>query len=200
MTAHSPAGLDPQRFGVDKDCSPPGTFANNDLIPIDRIGCNHETFSEGLKKSLYNYMHNICFDFPLQEWFDFRIPRTTIAPNFIRNIVTQVQVVSPAPHSRIIWLGVIPTILFYTRTKKGKSAPAAKIIIQTNRQELTIMTGEQTGRWLSGIFSHLTIGNHPAFTFRELEEQYQAGGLGDFKAFWEGPVAKRLRENGLVVV
>ena len=200
LTAHSPAGLDPQRFGVDKESSLPGTFANNDLIPIDLKGCNHETFSEGLKKSLYNYMHNICFDFPLQEWFDFRIPRTTIAPNFIRNIVTQVHADSPAPHSRIIWLGVIPTILFYTRTKKGKSAPAAKIIIQTNQQEQTIVTSEQTGRWLSEIFSLLIIGNHAAFTFRELEERYQSGALGDFKTFWEGPVAKRLRENGLVVV
>ncbi|MEI7725146.1 MAG: radical SAM protein [Bacteroidota bacterium] len=89
MTAHSPVGLNPEKFGVEKENQPPGSFANNDLIPIDKSGCNHEAFSDGLKKSLYNYMHGICFDFPLQEWFDFRIPRTTVPRNFIRNILSQ---------------------------------------------------------------------------------------------------------------
>lgn len=87
MTAHSPVGLDPQRFGVEKEDVPPGAFANNDLIPVDRKGCDHELFSDGLKKSLYNYMHGICFDFPLQEWFDFRIPRTKIASGFIGKLI-----------------------------------------------------------------------------------------------------------------
>lgn len=87
MTAHSPVGLNPENFGVGKEDRAPGPFANNDLIPIDRTGCDHAMFSDGLKKSLYNYMHGICFDFPLQEWFDFKIPRTKVPASFIRNII-----------------------------------------------------------------------------------------------------------------
>jgi hypothetical protein len=89
MTAHSPVGLNPELFGVGKADQPTGSFANNDLIPIDLKGCDHESFSAGLKKSLYNYMHGICFDFPLQEWFDFRIPRATVPRGYIRNILSQ---------------------------------------------------------------------------------------------------------------
>jgi radical SAM superfamily enzyme YgiQ (UPF0313 family) len=87
MTAHSPVGLDPNRFGVEKEDTPPGSFANNDLVMIDRKGCNHAQFSGGLKKALYNYMHGICFDFPLQEWFDFKVPKTKVAPDYIRQAV-----------------------------------------------------------------------------------------------------------------
>jgi radical SAM superfamily enzyme YgiQ (UPF0313 family) len=89
MTAHSLVGQNPALFGVEKDDAPPGRFANNDLVPIDRTGCDHESFSEGLKKSLYNYMHGICFDLPLQKWFSFRIPRTTVSPRFISNILAK---------------------------------------------------------------------------------------------------------------
>jgi hypothetical protein len=200
MTAHSPVGLDPQRFGVEKTLTPPGTFANNDLVPIDRVGCDHESFGEGLKKSLYNYLHGICFDFPLQEWFDFRIPRTTVARDFIRNIISHELPDQPGPHAKIIWPGSIPALTFYTRLKKGKSIPAAKIVVQTHQREVVIQTSEQTGKWLTGIFPRFVIGKHDLLTFRELEEQFTASGLVDFKTFWEGPVMKTLRENGLMVV
>ena len=202
MTAHSPVGLDPQLFGVEKADTPPGTFANNDLVPIDRKGCDHELFSDGLKKSLYNFMHGICLDFPLQEWFEFRVPRTTVAPDFIRNIISHPMSLLPLPdpHAKIIWLSSPPEITFHTRTKKGKSIPAAKISIQTTQQEIIIQTDKRTGKWLAGIFPVLVPGNHELMTFQKLEELYTSGDAGNFKSFWEGPVIKTLRENGLVVV
>jgi hypothetical protein len=52
-----------------------GTFANNDIDYIDSTGIDHNKFSFGLKKSLFNFMHGICFDYELQEWFEFKIRR-----------------------------------------------------------------------------------------------------------------------------
>jgi hypothetical protein len=43
-------------------------FANNDINFKDKTGINHDKFSFGLKKSLFNYMHGICFDYDLQDW------------------------------------------------------------------------------------------------------------------------------------
>jgi hypothetical protein len=216
MTAHSPVGMDPQKFGVETERATPGSFANNDLFHTDRAGCDHEAFSEGLKKSLYNYMHGICFDHPLQDWFDFRIPKTTIASDFIRNIIfrdrqnyTNTHVLRPtshvlpdlpAPHSRIIWIGVIPSVLFYTRKKKGKSAPAAKIVLQTPQREVVILADESTGKWLECVFPLLVIGDHEVMTFEQLEESYTQSVGGPFKHFWEGATCRMLKESGLVVV
>ncbi len=215
MTAHSPVGLEPQRFGIEKEETPPGTFANNDLIPIDHKGCDHAAFSQGLKKSLYNYMHGICFEYPLEEWFDFRVPHTTVDRFFIRDILARdpyyvsayyvppessvIPPGKPEPHSRVIWLGAIPAISFYTRIKKGKSSPAARITIQAPQKEVAIPASEAVGRWLMGIFSLLVPGKHDPVTFRQLEESYQANRMGDFAAFWNGPVAGALTKSGCLV-
>jgi hypothetical protein len=216
MTAHSPVGLDPQQFGVEKENTLPGAFANNDLIPIDRKGCDHEAFSDGLEKSLYNYMHGICFDFPLQEWFDFRIPCTTVASDFIRNIsfhnqqnhtaphllrpTSHLPLDLPVPHSRLIWTGTVPEVNFYTRQKKGKSISSARIMIQTHQREVIIQTDEVTGKWLAGIFPLLVPGNPDSLTFQKLEQLYPKGLPGNFKTFWDGAVMRELRESGLVIV
>jgi hypothetical protein len=75
MTAHSPVGIHPEKFGVKKKTEAIGTFANNDIDYIDSTGIDHNKFSFGLKKSLFNFMHGICFDYELQEWFEFKIRR-----------------------------------------------------------------------------------------------------------------------------
>jgi hypothetical protein len=200
MTAHSPVGLNPQQFGVEKENTPSGTFANNDLVSIDRQGCDHELFSAGLKKSLYNFMHGICLDFPLQEWFEFRIPRTTVSPKFIFNTLSHTQVVQPEPHAKVIWMGGLPTVTFHTRKKKEKSIPSARLVFQTHSREVEVVMAESAGKWLQTIFPLLLPGNHPPMTFRQLEESYTLSGLGEFKIFWNGTVVATLRDIGLVLV
>ncbi|RYF82835.1 MAG: radical SAM protein, partial [Chitinophagaceae bacterium] len=79
MTAHSPVGLNPAAYKVKKVKEVVGTFANNDIEHIDLTGAQHENFGFGLKKALFNYMHNTCFDYPLQKWFEFKVPKTTVA-------------------------------------------------------------------------------------------------------------------------
>lgn len=82
LTAHSPIGLNPEKYGITPHLSKI-TFANNDIQFTDSTGIDHPRFSEGLKASLYNYMHDNGFDIPLQEWFNFEIPETTIKESFI---------------------------------------------------------------------------------------------------------------------
>jgi hypothetical protein len=200
MTAHSPVGLHPEQFGVAKENHPEGSFANNDLIPIDLTGCNHETFSAGLKKSLYNFMHGICFDFPLQEWFDFRVPKTTIAPQFIRHTLTPQSHEIPGPDAKVVWLGVVPAIEFYTRIKKGKSSPAVRLTIDTVQTSTVIRVNEATGKWLVEILSKAAVAPQPLMTFREFEESYISLKLGDFRIFRDGEVLSILRANGLLIL
>jgi len=119
MTAHSPVGMNPTKFKV-KNKSKVGTFANNDLVHTDTTGCDHEIFSEGLKKSLFNYMHGICFDFPLQEWFDFKVPNTTHPSNLIEKAVEQYDEKEIKPSTKVIWMGGIPEVENFETTKKGK--------------------------------------------------------------------------------
>src|SRR6188474_1321025 len=84
MTAHSPVGLEPQKYKVKKRTQAVGNFANNDIEHVDPTGAKHEQFGFGLNKALINFMHGACLDYPLHRWFDFKTPKTSIAPDFIR--------------------------------------------------------------------------------------------------------------------
>jgi radical SAM superfamily enzyme YgiQ (UPF0313 family) len=83
MTAHSPVGKNPEKYQVKKTGPRKGSFANNDLFHEDRTGCDHELFGEGLNKALYNYMHGLGFELPLQKWFSFKVPKTTLSKKLI---------------------------------------------------------------------------------------------------------------------
>ncbi|MEI6056412.1 MAG: radical SAM protein [Lentisphaerota bacterium] len=87
MTVHSPIGKNPEKYNVKAVDSSPGSFANNDQPHIDTEGCDHNKFSFGLKKALYNYMHQSCLDYSVKEWFDFKVPKATITPNFIERLI-----------------------------------------------------------------------------------------------------------------
>ena len=76
--------MEPEKYGVEPILEEI-TFADNDVQFIDSTGIDHDIFSFGLKKSFYNFMHDRCFDMPLQEWFDFDIPDTTVPREFIIN-------------------------------------------------------------------------------------------------------------------
>jgi radical SAM superfamily enzyme YgiQ (UPF0313 family) len=73
VTAHSPIGKDPEKFGIRviEEALPKGAlrFARNDLAFEDPTGVDHAMLGEGLRKALYNYMHGVGFDLPAHAWF-----------------------------------------------------------------------------------------------------------------------------------
>lgn len=87
LTAHSPVGINPELFEVKVTEAPFGGFARNDLQFEDPTGGNHDKFGEGLRVSLYNYMNGTGFDLPLNRWFDQKVPRTSLPPNFVDRMI-----------------------------------------------------------------------------------------------------------------
>jgi len=69
-TAHSPIGLQPQKFGVRLRAAPAVTFAHNDLAFEDPVGTDHDFLGGGLRRALYNYMHGVGLDADVRTWFD----------------------------------------------------------------------------------------------------------------------------------
>ena len=81
----------------------------------DKTGIDHDKFSFGLKKSLFNYMHGICFDYDLQDWFDFKVPKTKIPPDYIISCLEKEQRFSFKPNTKVVWLGSNPIIETFTK-------------------------------------------------------------------------------------
>lgn len=91
VTAHSPVGLNPAHYDIQlvtPKISNHGIFARNDLeYKESQNTTDHDLLGIGLKKALYNYQLGIGLDFSLQDWFDQKIPKTTIGKNYIVRII-----------------------------------------------------------------------------------------------------------------
>lgn len=87
MTIHSPVGNKPTDYGAERINNGDNTFARNGCGHTDKGGCDHEKFSEGLNKALYNYIHDNGLDFDLQQWFSFRIPATSHPAGYVAGLI-----------------------------------------------------------------------------------------------------------------
>lgn len=199
MTAHSPVGLYPERFGVLKETEVLGTFANNDINYTDSTGIDHDQFSFGLKKSLFNFMHGVCFDFELQDWFDFKIPPTTIPEDFISNALFETEDFNTKPTSKILWLGGKPSVDYFTKTKKGNSWEMVALTFYDKKENFTIQVSREEGEWLVQILDKVSVSQWKSQTFQHIKTDFEAKFV-DFELFWYAKPIKTLRDFGLLVL
>ncbi|SCY69372.1 Radical SAM superfamily enzyme YgiQ, UPF0313 family [Flavobacterium anhuiense] len=199
LTAHSPVGLYPEQFGVTKKTEVIGTFANNDIEYTDATGINHDKFSFGLKKSLFNFMHGICFDYELQEWFDFKIPKTKIHPDFIFNALEEQNDFNTKPNAKVVWLGGKPATEIFTKSKKGRSWEMMSLTFHDKKESFNIQTSKEEGEWLTSILSKIAVSGSKNYTFQEVKNDFETE-LEDFELFWYSKPINTLREFGLLVL
>ncbi len=197
MTAHSPVGMYPEKFGVTTETDLIGTFANNDLNYIDSTGIDHDQFSFGLKKSLFNFMHGICLDYDLQDWFDFKIPKTTIRPDFIYDALEEETNFNSKPNAKVVWLGGKPTVSSFTKTKKGNSWNMMSLIFHDKKETFVIQTNQKEGEWLVKILDIISVFNSKTTQFQELKADFESE-LEDFELFWYSKSMNSLKEFGLL--
>lgn len=199
MTAHSPVGLYPERFGVVKETEAIGTFANNDINYTDKTGIDHNKFSFGLKKSLFNFMHGICFDYELQDWFDFKIPRTKIPKDFIEKALNEENHFNTKPTAKVVWLGSKADAEFFTKTKKGNSWEMASITFHDKKESFTIQTNKNEGEWLVSILEKVKVSAEKIYSFQEVKTDFESE-MENFELFWYSKPINTLRDFGLLVL
>ncbi len=200
MTAHSPVGLAPAQFSVTKVTEAVGSFANNDILHQDPGGAEHESFGFGLKKSLLNYMHGACFDFPLQKWFDFKVPKTSVPPDFIRKAIEEPEYNPGNTNSKVIWLGGQPKAETMIKSKKGAQWEVMTLTFQTRKAALTINLEPSKGAWLLNMLPKLSVSNPFPLTLQQVKSDYEAAGLEDFELFWDNKPVNTLYRVGLLRV
>lgn len=198
MTAHSPVGLEPAKFNVRRENALAGSFANNDLVHIDESGADHESFSYGLKKSLLNYMHGIGINEPLQKWFEFKVPKTKVAPDYIAQVLTEDLYSTAKPTTKIVWLGRQPAVEHFTKSKKGNSWEMASLTFQDKKEKYSISVGREQGDWLAAMLEKLSVNNSKTLTLQEVKDSYQAAGFEDFELFWDNKPVNTLHKVGLL--
>ncbi len=200
MTAHSPIGLQPELFQVEKRQAVMGTFANNDLEHIDPTGADHPRYGEGLRISLYNYMHGIGLDFPLQEWFDFDIPATTIATDLIARALDTEEDKPPHPGKKMVWIGGAVALSHQEYRKKGKVRLRYFLTIEGKQQQVQFPTDEVTGQYLVGMLQEIALNRPATKTVGEVALDFEQQMQGQFSDFLQVDLMQELRRQGLLIL
>lgn len=197
MTAHSPVGLHPEEFGV-TPIRQEILFANNDIDFTDRTGIDHSKFSFGLKKSLFNYMHGINFEISLQDWFDFKIPKTTIHPDYIHDCLLEEDHFIFKANSKIIFLNKNVIAENYIKTKKQNSWAYTRITFHLKTNVVAIELEQEKAEWLIKVFSENSVESSKKITLQQLKTQFEEH-FEDFELFWFSKPIQKLKENGIIL-
>ncbi len=198
LTAHSPVGMEPAAYGIVPHYQPI-SFANNDIPFTDQTGVDHDAFSYGLKKSLLNFMHGIGYDFPLEDWFDFAIPDTGIAPDYIRRCIEGDEPFLVRRGARIVWLGGKPLVSSHTKSRRGQSRQVLKMVFHDKTEVFELSMEPEKGEWLLGMLENAAVERSDLPTFAQLKTRFEAQ-FEDFEPFWYSAPIYRLRENGLLAL
>ncbi|MFD1550562.1 radical SAM protein [Putridiphycobacter roseus] len=194
MTAHSPIGINPERFKVLATKEDKGSFANNDIPHQDTSGVDHQKYSQGLKTSLHNYMRGTGFDLPLKTWFDFHIKPTTLAQNFIELALENSPAVAIKPTSKIVWLG--PKIILDRMVQIKSNKYALKINTKNNQFEIK---GKQEVLNLTALLlEKCHISNAASCRIKDLDTIFTPN--YDLSDFLGSKNFEYLNENGLLIL
>ncbi|GAB4408604.1 MAG: radical SAM protein [Bacteroidia bacterium] len=193
MTAHSPVGLDPAAYGVMRTGPDFGGFADNDLFHDDPQGADHEQFGEGLRKSLFNYMHGLGFDEPLDTWFAFGVPAPSVPGDYIAQALHTQARDLPPPHTQVVWLGPVPELELY-----GPRQGRARLVFHFRQEEWVLQTTAGIGGWLQHWLPRLVPGMK--VSLRALQEDWETEGRESFATLWSSALWEELEQRGLVCV
>ncbi|WP_079241818.1 B12-binding domain-containing radical SAM protein [Chryseobacterium indologenes] len=197
MTAHSPVGMSPEDFGV-VPVKQEILFANNDIDFKDKTGIDHNKFSFGLKKSLFNYMHGVNFELPLQEWFDFKIPRTTIHPDYIHDCLLEDGQFSLKANSKVVFLTKNVIAENRVKNKKKYSGTYTLLTFHLKTNIVKIELEQEKAEWLMNILEENAIENSKKPTIQQLKSQFEEN-FDDFELFWFSKPIQQLKENGVIL-
>ncbi len=198
MTAHSPVGMFPEEFGVIPEHNVI-TFAHNDINFSDKTGINHDKFSFGLKKSLFNYMHGICFEYDLQDWFDFKIPNTKIPSDYIVSCLEKEIDFNIKPSAKIIWIGGNPISEPFTKSKRGQSWQMMQLTFHNKTNSFEIALELEKGEWLIELFKKLNTFEGALMTIQQIKVDFESKFI-DFELFWHSKSLQILKENGMIII
>jgi hypothetical protein len=143
-------------------------------------------------------MHANCFDLPLQKWFDFKVPKTLVAPDYIRTAIEEPEFNSKNINSKVIWLGKPPKAEVIVKSKKGHQWEVMSLTFQTRKTTHTIQVEPAKGKWLMNLLPRLSVDHPVQLTLQQTMADYESSGLEDFELFWDNKPVNTLYKTGLL--
>lgn len=184
MTVHSPIGIEPDRFEVERVEINDGSFTLNDCDHLDPKGTDHGLFSDGLKRSLFNFMHYSCLDHPLDFWFDHKTPAPSIDSSLIESYLNESseEEETVTKVKRYKWIGG-------TIKKEKEKKGSVTLKVKGKGKEFNIKLSTKESIWLIGLIKRISISDSDGVSEEDLINSYikECNGSADdlfLSSFW----------------
>jgi hypothetical protein len=195
LTVHSDIYHQPDKYQIQIPNMQPNLFANNDVPFVDLYGCQHENFSFGLKKALFNYMNGIGFDFNLQEWFDFKIPKPQIHSNQIKKLIKALHnKEEDQRQSSLVWIGSLPAATIKNH-RKYKT-----YYFHDPDQAYQFQCQNDLDEWLCKNLNLFQFNKQPPQTIHEIDQKFKKEMGLSIKQISHKPIWKFLKAHGLLIL
>jgi hypothetical protein len=147
-------------------------------------------------------MHGIGLDYPLSKWFDFSVPRTSVKPNYIENVLGQLPEEEPSENSIVLWM---PNAPYIERTSnKAAKGNLCGLIYSDRKKRYKILTSHATAVWLCTILQEIRpFSNNPIMTFGQFKTRFNTAALDDYEDFRDFTASftwQQLKAGGLLLV
>ena len=145
-------------------------------------------------------MHGICFDYPLKDWFDFKIPNTTIEVDFIEKCLDKHEFQAIKPSSKLVWIGGNPIISKFSKTRKGNVVNMQKLTFHQKACTYEIELEQTKAVWLITLLKEITPAQaKETKNISDLKADFELK-FEDFESFWHSKQIDLLRQDSLLVL
>ena len=144
-------------------------------------------------------MHGICFDYELQEWFDFKIPDTTVSPDFIYDALANEVNFTTKPSAKIVWIGGKPITKLLIKSKKGKAWEMMQLTFHNKQNTIEITVDKDKGAWLVKIIDEISVCNDGIKTYAQIKLDFETY-FDDFELFWFSKPLQQLKNKALLTL
>jgi hypothetical protein len=143
-------------------------------------------------------MHGHLLDQPLQKWFDFPVPKTSVAPDHIQKALQDQDLPSLKDSDRFLWIGKPPLCTIRERSKKGHHWEEAVLEFRTLTGDVEWRLDKAKGQWLAGLLTRLTDQPDATITGQEIRNAYEEAGFDDLELFWDNKPVNTIARVGFL--
>ncbi len=182
LTAHSPIGQAPATHGIKVLRGKFEGFAENDLAFYDKNGVTPDWISEGLRRSMLNFLEGKGLRMDVRGWFDRVVPRPHVTSTWAATVTRPRR-----PHDalslerRLVWIGEDRIANAFRRSSTLSPAQTRWLAMLTDRA------------------SPVRPNNGAYPLWRDVQASYPEGARA-FQRFLGSPMWRNLRETGLLLV
>ena len=104
------------------------------------------------------------------------------------------------PTQKVVWLGSLPRIEYFTKSKKGRVFEKAQLTFHSKNDFLELEVDQPIGNWLFNFVKNIQSQEKRMLTYQQVKNSFEDETEQDIEPFMFSKQGEKLRNFGLLIV